>query len=224
VAFHGKISTVEFTVLRFECYVTIEKTYPSIQSKFRLADYTMPRLFIAVDLPETIRDNLASMSFGIPGAKWTPPEQLHLTVRFIGEVDGALFREIKDALVGISYPPFSMQLRGVGFFPPRGAPRVLWAGVEKSEPLQVLKKKIDQMLFRAGVEPDARKFSPHITLARLKNSPVQKIANFLAGNGLFSQEPFQVDNFKLYSSILSSKGAYHKVEKVYSLSAAEGKD
>jgi 2'-5' RNA ligase len=67
------------------------------------------------------------------------------------------------------------------------------------------------------VEPEGRKFSPHITLARLKNSPVQKIANFLSGNGLFSQEPFQVEDFKLYSSLLSPKGAFHKVERVYSL-------
>jgi 2'-5' RNA ligase len=176
----------------------------------------MPRLFIAVDLPETIRENLTSMSFGIPGAKWVAPEQMHLTVRFIGEVDGALFHDIKDILDGISYAPFALQLKGVGFFPPRGAPRVLWVGLEKSDPLQVLKKKIDLALFRVGVEPDNRKFSPHITLARLKNSPVQKIANFLSGNGLFSQEPFQVEDFKLYSSILSPKGAYHKVERVYS--------
>lgn len=177
----------------------------------------MPRLFIAVDLPEEIRENLGAMSFGIPGAKWVAPEQLHLTVRFIGDVDGALFRDIKEGLDAISFAPFSLQLKGVGYFPPRGTPRVLWVGLEKSEPLQILKKKIDQALFRAGVEPDARKFSPHITLARLKNTPVQKIANFLAGNGLFSQAPFQVEDFKLYSSILSPKGAYHKVERVYSL-------
>jgi 2'-5' RNA ligase len=181
----------------------------------------MPRLFIAVDLPEAIRDNLTSMSFGIPGAKWVAPEQLHLTVRFIGEVHGVLFRDIKDILDDVSFASFPLQLKGVGFFPPRGAPRILWVGIEKSKPLQVLKKKIDLALFRVGVEPDSRKFSPHITLARLKNSPVQKIANFLSGNGLFSQEPFQVENFKLYSSILSPKGAYHKAERIYSLTGTE---
>ena len=177
----------------------------------------MPRLFTAVDLPEPMKESLASMSFGIPGAKWIASKQLHLTVRFIGEVDGALFRDIKNILDGVSFAPFSLQLKGVGYFPPRGAPRVLWVGLQKSEPLLVLKKKIDQALFRVGVEPDSRKFSPHITLARLKNSPAQKIANFLSGNGLFSQEPFQVEDFKLYSSILSPKGAYHKVERIYSL-------
>ena len=177
----------------------------------------MPRLFIAVDLPETIKENLESMSFGIPGAKWVRPEQLHLTVRFIGEVDGALFHDIKNILAEVSATSFSLQLKGVGYFPPRGAPRVLWIGLEKSEPLLLLRKKIDLRLLRVGVEPEGRKFSAHITLARLKNSPVQKIANFLSGNGLFSQDPFQVEDFKLYSSILSPKGAYHKVERIYPL-------
>lgn len=175
----------------------------------------MPRLFIAVDLPESIRDNLSAMAFGIPGAKWVTPEQLHLTVRFIGEVDGAVFRDIKSILSEVSMASFSLRLKGVGFFPPRGAPRVLWVGLEKSDPLLLLRKKIDVALMRVRLEPEGRKFAPHITLARLKNSPVQKIANFLAGNGLFSQEPFQVEDFKLYSSILTPKGAYHKVERIY---------
>jgi 2'-5' RNA ligase len=177
----------------------------------------MPRLFIAIDLPETIKENLRSMSFGIPGAKWISPEQLHLTVRFIGEVEGAMFLDIKKILEEISLASFSLQLKGVGYFPPRGAPRVLWIGLEKNEPLQLLRKKLDSTLLRARVKPEGRKFSPHITLARLKNSPVQKITNFLSGNGLFSQEPFQVEDFKLYSSVLSPKGAYHKIEGVYPL-------
>jgi len=81
-----------------------------------------------------------------------------------------------------------------------------------------LRKKIDTPLLKIGLEPEKRKFSPHITLARLKNTPIQKIANFLSGNGLFSQKPFQVDDFKLYSSSLTPKGAIHRVERVYSLS------
>ena len=182
----------------------------------------MPRLFIAVDLPDAIRNNLGSMSFGIPGAKWVAPEQLHLTVRFIGEVDGGLFRDIRDVLDEVRLAPFTMQLKGVGCFPPRGMPRVLWVGLEKCEPLQLLRKKIDSALLRVRVEPEGRKFAPHITLARLKNTPVRKIANFLAGNGLFSQEPFQVEDFKLYSSILSPKGAYHRIERVYPLTAKTG--
>ncbi|MFC1843192.1 RNA 2',3'-cyclic phosphodiesterase [Thermodesulfobacteriota bacterium] len=177
----------------------------------------MPRLFIAVDLPDTIKKNLESMFFGIPGARWIALDQLHLTVRFIGDVDGALFLDIKNALAEVNISPFNIQLKGVGHFPPRGAPRVIWTGLEKSEPLQLLRKKIDAALLKVGVKPEKRKFSPHITLARLKNTPPQKVANFLSGNGLFSQEPFQIDDFKLYSSTLTPKGAIHKVERVYSL-------
>ncbi len=177
----------------------------------------MPRLFIAVDLPAGIKNNLGIMSYGIPGAKWIDPQQIHLTVRFIGEVDGTTFLDIKTALEQVSLEPFSMALKGVGHFPPRGKPRVLWVGIEQSEPLQSLKSRIDRILATAGLQPEGRKFSPHITLARLKNSPIHKVADFLAGNGLFSQEPFEIKDFKLYSSTLTPKGAIHKVEKVYPL-------
>jgi len=177
----------------------------------------MPRLFIAVDLPDTIMDNLEAMFFGIPGARWVALDQLHLTVRFIGDVDGALFHDIKNTLEEVNIPPFDLQLKGVGHFPPRGAPRVIWVGLGKSEPIQLFRKKIDTALFKIGLEPERRKFSPHITLARLKNTPLQKITNFLSGNALFRQDPFQVDYFKLYSSTLTPKRAIHRVERVYSL-------
>ena len=177
----------------------------------------MPRLFIAVDPPGTIKKNLETMSFGIPGARWVAPEQLHLTVRFIGDVDGALFHDIRNLLEEVTIPPFVIQIKGVGHFPPRGKPRVIWAGLEKIDPGQVLRKIIDSVLMKVGLEPEGRKFSPHITLARLKNTPLNKVPNFLAGNSLFSQEPFQVHDFKLYSSTLTQKGAVHTVERIYSL-------
>ena len=177
----------------------------------------MPRLFIAVDLPAEIKNNLEKMSFGIPGAKWIDPQQIHLTVRFIGDVDGATFLDIKTALEQVSLKPFSLALKGVGHFPPRGKPRVLWVGIEQSQPLQSLKGRMDKILATVGLQPEGRKFSAHITLARLKNSPIYMVANFLAGNGLFSQEPFEIKDFKLYSSTLTPKGAIHKVEKVYPL-------
>jgi 2'-5' RNA ligase len=177
----------------------------------------MPRLFIAIDLTGTMKKNLETIFFGIPGARWVALDQLHLTVRFIGEVDGALFLDIKNTLEEISISPFDIQLKGVGHFPPRGTPRVIWVGLGKSESVQLLRKKIDGALLRIGIEPEGRKFSPHITLARLKNTPLQKVADFLSANGLFSQKPFQIDDFKLYSSTLTPKGAIHKVERVYYL-------
>ena len=95
----------------------------------------MPRLFIAIDLPDTIKKNLETMFFGIPGARWVAPDQIHLTVRFIGDVDGALYLDIKNELEEVSISPFDIRLKGVGHFPPRGMPRVLWVGLDKNESL-----------------------------------------------------------------------------------------
>lgn len=177
----------------------------------------MPRLFVAIDPPDNIKKNLETMFFGIQGARWVPLDQLHLTTRFIGEVDGSMFLDIKQVLEEARIPPFDIRLKGVGHFPPRGKPRVIWVGLDNSDPLQMLRKKIDSALMKIGVEPEGRKYSPHITLARLKNTPLQKVTNFLAGNGLFSQDPFEVTEFVLYSSTLTRKGAIHTVEKMYSL-------
>jgi len=173
------------------------------------------RLFIAIDPPPEVRDQLTGLCCGLPDARWTPPEQLHLTLCFIGEVDGATFLDIREALEQIQAAPFSLRLQGVGFFPPRGQPRVVWAGVEKSEPLMVLQRKITTRLFQLGVELENRKFSPHITLARLKETPAAKVGKYLAINGLFTSDPFAVDRFSLYSSVLGRKGATHVVEQAY---------
>ena len=178
----------------------------------------MHRLFVAIDLPEPVKERLAEICFGIPGAKWVKPEQLHLTLRYIGEVDGATFVDIREALATIDLPPFSVCLKGLGCFPPRKTPRVLWVGIDPPhEQLFRLRKRVETTLVRLGVEPEHRKFAPHITLARLNETPMNRLANFLAGNSLFSAEPFPVENFHLYSSSLSSKGAIHTLEASYPL-------
>lgn len=179
----------------------------------------MHRLFVAVDIPDSIRQALAGMGFGLPGAKWVDPEQLHLTVRFIGEVEGGLFHDIRECLSELKSVGFSMRLKGVGHFPPRGTPRVIWVGIERNDSLALLKKKLDSALARVGAAPDGRKFSPHITLARLKNTPAQKVGRFIAGNSLYESEPFAVQNFRLYSSLLTPKGAIHTMEAEYPLTS-----
>jgi 2'-5' RNA ligase len=177
----------------------------------------MYRLFVAIDLPESLKAQLALIGTGIPGARWVPEDQLHLTLRFIGEVDGLLYRDIKKALFDVNMEPFPLALKGVGTFPPRGQPNVLWVGLEKSDPLLRLQHKIENMLRQAGVEPEGRKFSPHITLARLKDTPMSRLGNFLQGHALFQTTPFEVTEFYLYSSTLSSKGATHYKEETYPL-------
>lgn len=175
------------------------------------------RLFVAIDPPEAIREQLVPLCCGLPDARWTPSEQLHLTLCFIGEVDGATFLDIRDALNEIGFAPFALQLRGVGFFPPRGQPRVVWAGVEKCEPLLVLQRKITTRLFQMGVELENRKYSPHLTLARLNQTSSARVGKYLNEHALFASSSFLVSRFVLYSSVLGRKGASHTIEQHYDM-------
>ncbi|MEE8533749.1 MAG: RNA 2',3'-cyclic phosphodiesterase [Alphaproteobacteria bacterium] len=180
----------------------------------------MPRLFVAVDLPEALCRRLAAFCGGVPGARWLPVEQFHLTLRFIGEVDNGAFDDIAEALDDVHIEPFSLALSGVGHFPPRGTPRVLWVGVDDGAAAVRLHDKIEMRLQRLGLEPDARRFHPHITLARLKGAPLGKVRDFLAAHADFASEPVAVDAFHLYSSKLGAGGALHRIEASYDLSAA----
>lgn len=177
----------------------------------------MTRLFVSLELPEAVKEALGRLCNDVPGARWAEPEQIHLTVRFIGEVDGLGFQNVADALASVRAAPFSLSLRGVGHFPPRGEPRVLWAGVAKSEELVVLHDRIESALVRVGLEPERRKFAPHVSLARLRATPSRAVGSFLARNALFHTEPIPVDEFHLFSSQLTSKHAVHRNEGTYPL-------
>ena len=160
----------------------------------------MIRLFVAIDLPPDVMELLAAISYGLAGAKWVEPDQLHLTLRFIGEVEGSRFMDIKEMLSTVEINQFPLRLKGIGHFPPRKAPRVLWVGIDKNEVLPRLRGKIETTLVKGGLPPEGRKYSPHITIARLKNTPAVTVGNFMAANTLFASEPFLVENFYLYSS------------------------
>ncbi len=177
------------------------------------------RLFVAVDLPDDLADDLTRFQAGMPGARWTDPDQMHLTLRFVGEVDGLVFRDVLGGLEEISAPPFTASLAGFGHFPPRGQPKALWAGVDAGalEPLRELKRAVDRAVRVPGVEPERRKYVPHITIARLDGTPTERVARFLAANSLYRSEPFTVDAFHLYSSKLHHSGAVHTLEASYSL-------
>jgi 2'-5' RNA ligase len=177
----------------------------------------MYRLFVSVELPADVKATLARVAGDVPGARWLEPDELHLTVRFIGEVDGVVFDDVLGALDEVRLAPFALGLRGVGHFPPRGEPRILWAGVERSPELMALHNKVESALIRAGVEPERRKFSPHVTIARLRGTPTRAVGSFIAMNGLYRAEPFAVRDFQLFSSNLSGKRAVHRQEAVYPL-------
>jgi 2'-5' RNA ligase len=177
----------------------------------------MKRLFIAIDLPDHIKDEIGMICYGLPGAKWIEKDQIHLTLRFIGEVDEATFRDIISTLTDNIDQAFSMRLKGIGFFPPRKTPRVLWVGIENNPKLRHLRNKIENKLTLSDIEPDQRKFLPHVSFARLRDTPSQRLGNYIAGNNLFKTEEFPVDTFHLYSSILTPNGAFHSIEATYAL-------
>jgi 2'-5' RNA ligase len=180
---------------------------------------TLTRLFTAIDLPRTVHDSLLPLCTGVPGARWARREQMHLTLRFIGEVDTAQFASIRAALQRVRVSPFSIALKGVGQFPPRGVPRVLWVGVQAEPGLAQLYAQIQAALKPVGVEAETRPYAPHITLARLKNAPQpESVRQFLAQHSGYASSAIAVDAFTLYSSILAPGGAAYHVEGHYRLS------
>ncbi|HEX8192811.1 MAG TPA: RNA 2',3'-cyclic phosphodiesterase [Allosphingosinicella sp.] len=173
----------------------------------------MHRLFVAVRPPAAVRGLLLAAMGGVSGARWQTDEQLHLTLRFIGEVDRHQASDIHAALGAIHHPPFETAVSGIGTFSRRGQPEVIWAGLAPHEPLAALHKKVDQALTRAGVEPDRRAFHPHITLARLKRTS-GPVGNLIGGAGGISSPPFTVETFALYESRLTPEGAvYSPIER-----------
>ena len=178
----------------------------------------MIRLFVALRIPEAVRDRLVALQGGVPGARWANSEQMHLTLRFIGEVDGNVAHDIDDALALIRAPSFTLELACVGEFGGKN-PRALWAGVRPNEALLHLQKKIETALQRIGLSPESRKFSAHVTLARMKGAPQEKIVQFLTHHALFASGPFDIDDFVLFSSHLSHGGSIYHPERVYPLTA-----
>lgn len=174
------------------------------------------RLFIALALPDTVAEGLLLIGGGIPGARWTTREQLHLTLRFIGEVDGRDAAAIDDGLASIHTPRFRLELKGVGEFGGRN-PRALWAGLRDSAAVLHLQRKIESALQRIGRAAAPRKFAAHITLARLKAAPRERVIAFLAAHALYASPPFEVNDFILYSSTLTPNGSLYRPERTYPL-------
>jgi len=175
------------------------------------------RLFVALSLPDHLRGRLCGLCSGLPGARWVAPENLHLTLRFIGEVDGRDAEDSDAALSGIRFPRFPLTLSGVGEFGDGKRLRSVWVGVEANEMLERLQAKVEQAVRRAGQPPEKRKFKPHVTLARFKSHPGGRLEHYFAERSLFRCEPFQVTDFTLYSSYLSHEGAIYSPEAVYPL-------
>jgi 2'-5' RNA ligase len=168
----------------------------------------MQRLFAALRLPSAIRTALLAAMGGVSGARWQSEEQLHLTLRFIGEVDRHQSRDVLAALGAIHHPPFEIALAGIGTFERRGQTETLWAGVAPQEPLKMLHNKIDQAIVRVGIDPEQRAYLPHITLARLTRS-AGPVRDMIESAGGLSSPPFRVGDFSLFESKLTADGAVY---------------
>jgi len=177
----------------------------------------MLRLFVGIPFPPALKLRLSALCAGVPGAKWVDPANFHLTLRFIGEVGEDLATDIDAALARLTAPPFVLQLAGTGVFGNGGMPRSLWVGVERNPPLAALRDKIEQALIRAGLPPEPRKFSPHVTLARLKHAAPDRIAAFLSASAQFRAEPLAVDSFSLVASLQSKAGSVYEDQADYRL-------
>lgn len=177
----------------------------------------LQRLFVAITLPDTVRQFLIERQTELSDMRWTSPDNLHLTLRFIGEVPQAKVPAIKAGLRTVSGNVFALQVKGLGYFD-RRPQAVVWAGVEESAPLLGLKKQVDDALaLHAGLTvPDGR-FSPHITLGRTKRADRSALKNFTAKYGDATTAAFKVESFTLFSSVLAPGGAVHTVEERYPL-------
>ncbi len=175
------------------------------------------RLFLALSLPEPLRERLVALCTGLPGARWVTPENLHLTLRFIGEVDGSQARDLDAALAQVRAARLAVVLAGVDRFGSRRKLRALWVGVEPNPELEHLYRKLDQAAQSAGLPPEGRKFKPHVTLARFKGDPGHRLLDYLAHHATFRAEAFEAREFTLYASFLGQAGAIHTPEALYPL-------
>lgn len=176
----------------------------------------MIRLFVGLSLPETHRQQLALIQHGLKGARWISPENLHVTVRFIGEVDEDVAEDLCAALDQVTSPPFDLTLTGVGTF--GRPPHSLWAGVadRPGQTLAHFQSTVESALVRAGLDPEGRKYSPHVTLARCKKSTSrERLGAYLEGHGDFALPEFRVNEFTLFQSHLGQGGAHYTPYAVF---------
>lgn len=176
----------------------------------------MHRLFVAIRPPASVRQLLLAAMGGISGARWQSEDQLHLTLRFIGEVDRHMAVDIHAALGSIHHAPFELALNGIGYFDRRGFPDAVWAGVTPHDQVKALHNKVDAALLRVALPPDERAFLPHITIARLNRS-AGPIGNLLEETGGLTSPAFTVDSFALFESELTHEAALYTVVERYPL-------
>ena len=176
----------------------------------------MPRLFVALPIPDAVAASLALLQSGVPNAHWQTRDQLHLTLRFIGDVDGVATAMIDDALAAIEAPRFTLELHATGAFGGKH-PHALWAGVRGNDGLLHLQRKVETAVQRAGLAAERQRYTPHVTLARLRNGNAGRVMDWLTDHALYTSQPVPVDGFILYSSVVTTDGSIYRAERAYRL-------
>ena len=179
------------------------------------------RLFLAVDLPDQVRHELAVVQNALKpltdSARWVSADSIHITLKFLGEVPEKLVDDIDTALAGLSWKPFTVTVRGVGFFPGNRSPRVFWAGME-APTMQNLAEELDSRMERLGFDKENRAFRPHITLARARDTRIDSA--LVTGASQYEEHAFgsfTADRVFLFKSTLSSSGSVYEKLKEYLL-------
>jgi len=182
------------------------------------------RLFIAIELPTELKKELERLRTHIQGARWVPTEQLHLTLAFLGEVDEETAGKLIAQLAMVRTASFRLSFSGIGCFPDRQRPRVVWIGVKTAPNLLKLAAAVRQSVLAAGIFLDERPFSPHLTLARLKLPAGAELGVFLERHCKVTLDPFSVSQFTLFQSRLTQQGAVHKAVRDFPLSGSSCTD
>ena len=174
----------------------------------------MPRLFTGIELPEEIVSRLSAMRAGLNGAHWVDPDNYHITMRFAGDMPDAQASLFADALAEIRFDSFELEVSGLGSFG-GNKPRAIWAAVKPARPLTLLQKAHEKAARLAGLPPETRNFTPHVSLARLRNVSPFAVAEYLARYGGFFSAPFRVERFVLFSSRPNQGGGPYVIEEGY---------
>lgn len=173
------------------------------------------RLFVAIPLPDEVKRHMVELQGEVQGVRWVPTEQMHLTLRFLGDTGEATLQRLCDELVAVAFAPFTFDAAGTGCFPSRKKPRVLWAGVSAGEELTRLQHEIEQRVQALGFEPENKPFHPHITLGRCKAADPGHVSRFLDRNRDRQLGSVAVTSFSLFSSTLGRQGARHTELRVF---------
>ncbi len=177
----------------------------------------MMRLFVGLAVPSEVRAELARLCCGLPGARWIPADNFHLTLRFIGEVPAHVAEDVDDALARVMAPAFELAIDGVGHFGKDSRARTAFAGIAPSEGLMRLQAKVESAVVRAGLPPESRKFHPHVTLARLKGAGAHALSAYEAEHGQLRAGPWNVDAFTLFRSRMGKGGSVYEALADYPL-------